>query len=595
MKRGTKDEPDSDPEAPPERRSRPQPKADALGRGLRDSARTSDVREAIDRTGEVAPGFDTGERDRPLDSPGPDRVLATVLELARRVSLEMHDEEIVSAYVAALSELFPGRRFAVRLVSPETGRLSLAHATGKLIDERRTRPEVTREALVRHGIDAPKDGSGVGVADSWRPLFEPGATGFDVPMVDGDRVVGVLGVEYPPGRVEPPGDRHVAVPIGLQLGAALRNARLLRESRYLRDYLGKLLDHANAPIVVIGRHREIRVANRAFLAVTGMEREHLLGRDFVEFMPEQDRARLLPVFISALRGESATNFEVRLPRHKAGYARVAFNTASMLNPAGEVEAVIAIGRDLTEVRELEEQIIQAEKLATLGQLAAGVVHELNNPLTSISVYSDYLLRKLDGQGADDRDLEKLRRIAQSAERILNFTRDLVTYARPNTEQPRLVSMHAVLEQSIVFCEHVLEEAGARVVRTYGDRIPLVYAVEGQLHQVFINLITNACHAMPDGAGVLRIDAEPVAEAHVAIRLGDNGSGIPTDQLDKVFEPFFSTKGEGKGTGLGLSIVRNIVQQHNGSIRVDSQIGTGTTFEILLPCQPQRRSEHPRSG
>lgn len=592
MKRGTRDRPESD-IPPEERQSRPHPKAPKAGSGMRDPRRSSDVREALPQEGAVEPAGDTGERQKPLESPPPDRVLSVVLELARQVSVEMDDEEIVGGYVAALSGLLPGRRFAVRLASPETGRLSLAHATGRLLEERRQRPEVSREALIRHGLEVPGDDDAVRVTEEWLPLFTEGALGFDVPMVDGDRIVGTLGVEYPPGVPEPPGDRHIAVQIGLLLASALRNARLLRESRYLRDYLGKLLEHANAPIVVIGKQRDIRVVNRAFLALTGLRRDELLGEDFVVFVPESDRARLLPVFTNALRGEPTTNFELRLPRADGTHARVSMNTASILSPAGDVEAVIAIGRDVTEVRELERQVIQAEKLATLGQLAAGVVHELNNPLTSISVYSDYLLKKLETQGVEDRDLEKLRRIVQSAERILTFTRELIRYARPSTDPPTLVSVHDVLERSIVFCEHVIEEAGARIERDYAKGIRPVYAVEGQLHQVFINLITNACHAMPEGAGVLRFETAAGGEDHVAVRLADNGVGIPPELVDRVFEPFFSTKGEGKGTGLGLSIVRNIVHQHGGTIRVTSDVGRGTTFEILLPCHPHRRSDSPR--
>ena len=589
MKKGSRGRPDSEPAPPPEEReSRPHPKKGLEGASLRDPRRTSDVREALPAREKE----ETGERRRPLESPAPDQVLGTVLELSRRVSVEMHEEEIVDGYVSALCSIFPRRSFAVRLVHPETGRLSLVHATGKLIAARRNRPEVTREALQRHQISAAGVDATVEVVDQWPSLFAEGAEGFDVPMMDGNRIVGVLGVEYPAGMSPPEGDRHIVVPIALQLGAALRNARLLRESRYLRDYLGKLLEHANAPIVVIGRRREIRVVNRAFLALTGRRREQLLGEDFSSFLPEQDRARLLPVFISALRGDPTSNFEVRLPRAGGGYARVAMNTASILSPNGDVEAVIAIGRDLTEVRELEEQIVQAEKLATLGQLAAGVVHELNNPLTSISVYSDYLLQKLQGKGAEEPDLEKLRRIVQSADRILRFTRDLVTYARPASEEPRLVSLHDVLDQSIVFCEHVLEETGVKVDKSYSKGLPAVYAVEAQMHQVFINLITNACHAMPEGAGKLRIETAPQGDDHLRATITDNGVGIPDDQLDKIFEPFFSTKGEGKGTGLGLSIVRNIVQQHGGSIEIWSRIGDGTSIHVVLPCRPRRRSERP---
>jgi PAS domain S-box-containing protein len=368
------------------------------------------------------------------------------------------------------------------------------------------------------------------------------------------------------------------------LASALENARSHRRSVYLRDYLGKLLDHANAPIMVMGKLGEVRLANRAFLGLTGFGRDDLLGKEWMSYLPDVEQRRLWPIYINALRGEPSTNVEVRLPRRDGSFAQVAVNAASILGPDGEVEGVIYIYRDVTELRELEEQIIHAEKLATLGQLAAGVVHELNNPLTSISVYGDYLLKKAIAEGRDEADTEKLRRVVSSAERILKFTRDLVSYARPSSEKPMALDIVEVIEQALVFCAHVLDEVGARVDKRYDPSVPLVYGVKGQLVQVLVNLITNACHAMPVGAGKLTIVTSNAREGRMTLRVSDTGKGIPEENLKRIFEPFFTTKGEGQGTGLGLSIVRNLVEQHRGEIRVESEVGRGTTFEITLACR-----------
>ncbi|MFW6051444.1 MAG: ATP-binding protein [Myxococcota bacterium] len=556
--------------------------------GMRESGRIP-----IGRRAEESP-TGTLRRDRiqqevgaALQTPPPGDVLYAVLGLNRQVSLEMNDEQIVHAYTDAVRELFPGRLLVIRLVD-DRGKLSLAYATGRLREGRRSRIEITRESLQRHGYTTDTiEHRGVHLVSEYRPIFEDGGSGFDVPMIDGDRVIGVLGVEYAPGVTPPPDDQPVIGQIALQLGAALRNARLLRESRYLRDYIGNLVDHANVPIAMLGRRRDIRVVNQALLALTGLRREEVAGKDFLALLPESERAHLLPVFVNALRGRPVSNFELNLPKRDGTVAQLSVNVASILNPEGEVEGVIAVGRDRTEVKELEQQVIQAEKLATLGQLAAGVVHELNNPLTSISAYGDYLLKKSEMQGGDEGDREKLRRIVQSAERILQFTRDLVTYARPSTEKPRFVAVDQVLDQAVVFCEHVISDAGAQVTKGYAESLPPIYGVEGQLHQVFINLITNACHAMPQGAGRLLVETEEVAQDLLEVRVSDNGRGIPEDQVDKIFEPFFSTKGEGKGTGLGLSIVRNIVEQHGGTIEVRSVVGEGTTFAVRLPSSRQK--------
>lgn len=518
-----------------------------------------------------------------LEPPSSEELLFTVLELNRTVNVEMQDETIVHGYVEALRELFPRRRFAARLLSPARGELALVYATDRLAEDARETITLSRGARTRHDIEEDEVVSaGVRTSEDYAAIFAEPGVGFDIPLNAGGRLAGVLSVEYEAGIDEPSFDRSLIVPLAVQLGAALRNARLLRESRTLQDKLEKLLDHANAPIVVIGKSRELRVVNRAFLALTDLAREWLLGRDFLTLVPETERGRILPVFIRALRGEPTSNFELRVPRRGGGSSRLVINTASILAADGEIEGVIAIGRDLTELRELEEQVIQAEKLATLGQLAAGVVHELNNPLTSISVYGEHLLRKGEQTGNDPSDLEKLRRIVDSAERILRFTRDLVTYARPSTEEPAFVVIGDVIEQSLCFCEHVVHEASAKIVKQFAPNPASVYAIKGQLHQVFINLITNACHALPTDGGeiVLRTYFDENELVHVIVE--DNGSGIPESARRKIFEPFFSTKGEGQGTGLGLSIVRNIVDQHGGAIDVRARDGGGTVFEIRLP-------------
>jgi two-component system NtrC family sensor kinase len=549
-----------------------------------------------------AKGADRGESPQVtsllpgLKSPSLDEVLSEFLSLSRTVSLEMHDEEIVHAYVSSMLKLFPGRLFALRLVDPDSGDLSLVYATGRLRSDRRDTVYVTTRALEEQGLNEPIPLTLMEITPRYVPLFHQDAEGFDVAIGNGRRVIGVLAVEYMPGQLLGEEDPPRIVPVALQLSAALRNARLLRESMYLRDYLTKLLEHANAPILVIGRKREIRVVNRALLSLTGFRRDELIGRDFTSMLDDEERSRLLPVLIAALRGQSATGVEVRVPSRRGGAVRLLMNTASVLSADGEVEGVIAIGRDLTEIRELEQRIVHAEKLATVGQLAAGVVHELNNPLTSISVYSDYLLKQAEQQtpsvGSRTGDTHKLRRIHESADRILRFTRELLAYARPTPEEPRFLDVADLISRSLEYCDYVINERGVVVSVELGDSLGPMLGVAGQLQQVLVNLITNACQAMPEGAGKLRFSALPSEEGELQIRVQDNGSGIAPDHLERIFEPFFTTKGEGHGTGLGLSIVRNIVELHNGRIEIESQLGSGTTFVLTFPSRSLGREYSP---
>jgi PAS domain S-box-containing protein len=517
-----------------------------------------------------------------LTTPSHGEVLEELLALSRTVSLEMHDEEIVHAYVSSLLKLFPSRLFAVRLLDAQRGALSLVYATGRLRGDRRETVSVTSRALSEQGLGMPPFAPSIEVADEYVALFSENGEGFDVAISDSRALMGVLAVEYPLHAAPKPDDVARVIPIALSLAASLRNARLLRESIYLRDYLGKLVEHANAPILVLGRRREIRVVNRALLALTGFRREELIGRDFANLIDDDERTRLLPLLLGALRGQSATDVEVRIANRRGGHVRLLMNTASVLSADGDVEGLIAIGRDLTEIRALEQRIIHAEKLATLGQLAAGVVHELNNPLTSISVYSDYLLKQAEGSHTTPADVVKLRRIHDSADRILRFTRELLAYARPTPEEPRLIALPDTIQRALDFCDHLIKEHGVMVAVSIEDDLPPVLGVAGQLQQVLVNLITNACHAMPQGVGQLRLSAEVAPSGELELGVADNGAGISPDHLARIFEPFFSTKGEGHGTGLGLSIVRNIMELHGGNILVDSVLGQGTRFRLRFP-------------
>jgi signal transduction histidine kinase len=236
--------------------------------------------------------------------------------------------------------------------------------------------------------------------------------------------------------------------------------------------------------------------------------------------------------------------------------------------------------DGRELRALSNHMVQAEKLASLGQLAAGVVHELNNPLTSIVAYTDWLIRK-QGPGGDPDSLERLRRISESSSRILRFTRDLVAYARPSSEVPVPVAIHNVIDQALAFCEHVIAEHGADVERGFAEGLPPVRGMPEQLAQVFVNLFTNACHALPERGGRLQVRSVLGDDGRVTVIVEDNGHGIASEHYGSIFTPFFTTKGDGRGTGLGLSIVRNIMDNHRAEIRAERAETGGARFVLLF--------------
>jgi two-component system NtrC family sensor kinase len=297
---------------------------------------------------------------------------------------------------------------------------------------------------------------------------------------------------------------------------------------------------------------------------------------------------------------AATECAVALEIEPSGSAlHVASNEAARLQPGGDVDALvrlasrvlssaIAQARQLRELREghaelrrLHAHVIQAEKLASLGQLVAGVVHELNNPLTSILAYSDFLLRKGESAGTDPEDLERLRRIGEAATRMQTFSKDLVTYARPATGTPEVVHLQDVLCSALVFCEHEFDKQGISVHRHFASGLPPVRAIARQLTQVLVNLFINAAHAM-EGGGTLTLSLFAEPHQKLSLQINDTGTGIAEADLPRVFEPFFTTKPQGRGAGLGLSIVKDIVGAHGGALTVESTVGEGTTFTLTLP-------------
>jgi signal transduction histidine kinase len=235
-----------------------------------------------------------------------------------------------------------------------------------------------------------------------------------------------------------------------------------------------------------------------------------------------------------------------------------------------------------ELSRTQAQLVHSEKLASLGVLAGGVAHEINNPLMVILGRTELLLMDDDLSDRGRRNLETVR---LETERIAQIVQGLLAFARKSRQDKiEPVSINEVLERTVMLNEHQLVVGNVRVVKALQPDIPVIQANPGQLQQVFMNLIINAHHAMPDG-GQLVIRTGTVPGGRVFIEMEDSGVGIPPEDLDRIFDPFFTTKEEGKGTGLGLSVSRNIVQNHGGVIGVQSTLGIGTIFRIVLPEEP----------
>jgi two-component system NtrC family sensor kinase len=244
---------------------------------------------------------------------------------------------------------------------------------------------------------------------------------------------------------------------------------------------------------------------------------------------------------------------------------------------------------MEKLAEAQRQLLQSDKLASLGQMAAGVAHEINNPLTGVLTYSSFLLKNIEGTPELREDLEV---IVRETKRCREIVKGLLDFSRQSASVTRPTAVNEIVRNACRIVEHQLAIQKIRVDTQLSKESPVVNADIRQMEQVLVNLLVNAADAIGESEGTITIDtglattADGVngresPEGMVRIRVTDTGCGIPAEGLNKLFEPFYSTKGS-KGTGLGLAIVWGIIEKHRGHIKAESKVGRGTTLTILLP-------------
>jgi signal transduction histidine kinase len=257
--------------------------------------------------------------------------------------------------------------------------------------------------------------------------------------------------------------------------------------------------------------------------------------------------------------------------------------APLQDAQGQTGALVVL-EDVTARIGLEEQLQQREKLSSIGLLAAGVAHEVNTPLTGVSSYTQMLLGML---GENDPKHALLQKVRSQAERATNIVNNLLNFSRSGSaEEFGEIDMAQVLNDTLQLLEPQLRRSQIEIVRNYDKDAPLAYGNSGKLQQVFTNLILNARDAIPDG-GRITLSTRSLDDGSLAVEVADNGIGIAPENVAKIYDPFYTTKGVGRGTGLGLAVSYGIVQEHAGHISVDSTPGHGTTFRIILPTALNR--------
>ncbi|MEW6185715.1 MAG: response regulator [Thermodesulfobacteriota bacterium] len=327
----------------------------------------------------------------------------------------------------------------------------------------------------------------------------------------------------------------------------------------------------------------------------GHEEKEVLGKYFIDFIPPEEHSYLIGVF-KEVRNNKKNVENIRLQfRHKDGrYRFFAGSAAPLLDEKGQVLGTMGIARDITEQKRLEEQLLQAQKMESIGTLAGGIAHDFNNLLGGILGYATFAKKKIAPQNPLYHSLQNIQR---SAEQAAELIKQLLGFARKGKYQVKRINCNALVQNLIQFLKRTIDKRISLKVQL-DPQLKLIEGDETQLQQSLINICLNARDAMPGGGTLtittanhcpgddfsLRQWGNPQGQ-YISIILSDTGIGMPPEIHGQIFEPFFTTKEPGRGTGLGLSMVYGIIHNHGGVIEVKSQPGYGTTFELILPALP----------
>lgn len=360
-----------------------------------------------------------------------------------------------------------------------------------------------------------------------------------------------------------------------------------REIEEQRQFVSLVVDCLPVGLYVVDREYRIQIWNRKRETGTqGLKRDEVVGRPVFEVLTRQPAEQLRSEFDQVFLTGEIQQMEIAVPI--AGEERFfRISKIPMRQHQDDITHVITIGEDVTEYHHVHRQILQSEKLAAIGQLAAGVMHEINNPLATIGACVTAISLRLEELPVDTPPTvtEYLDIIDKEVQRCTGIVDGLLDFSRPKESTKRPVDLTSLIEETLFLLKHHQRFKRLTLVRDLSDALPRVRANAEQLIQAFMAIMLNALDAMENGGSLtIRTRTNPGRGDEVVVEIQDTGIGIPRSDLPKIFEPFYTTKPPGRGTGLGLSVVYGIVEGHHGRIEVDSIPGKGTTFVVYLPLQ-----------
>ena len=537
--------------------------------------------------------LDAGADDvfTPADDPGRVRArLALLQELAalrsarrRGAALQEASEAQIAAYAAQLEASEQNLRALYDELEEHARALqTLVTAQETLIgcqvpEEIVGHVRATLEALFP-GADVFVDVEGPG-APGPRAVEPEGAerwTSATLPLVVRGQTLGVVRVTAPEGSGYDSRKLDLLEVFAGQAAQALHRSRLYQALSLGKAEWERTFDAIPDTIAILEPDYTVRRVNRALAATAGREPKDLIGRRCFRLL----YGRTGPCGRCPVTRVFETGEEVRTEREiRKGGRTFACRAYPLRDPSGRLVAAIVYGRDVTREKELARTLERNEKLMTLGQIAAGIAHEINTPLTAVSAYAQLLSLRSD----DTKAAESARRIQEGVERIHRLVRNLMSFVRPPSEDLYPVDLNEVVADALSFSRYEVTRGSTRLVEDLADDLPKVLGSKDQLVQILINLLTNARDAVA-GRGTVTVRTRH-ENGRVLLVVEDDGPGIAPGHIDRLFEPFFTTKPPGKGTGLGLFVAQGIASRHRGSVTLESEPGRGTRAVLSLPAFP----------
>ncbi len=346
------------------------------------------------------------------------------------------------------------------------------------------------------------------------------------------------------------------------------------------SFTAAVLDTAGALIMVLNTRGEIIRFNQTSEIISGYDFREVAGRVFWEILlPPEERDQVAKIFAAIQNDHFPPKLEQSLITRSNERRIIDWANTTFQDDDGTIEYLISIGIDITEEKQLQAQLLHAEKLSAIGKLSASIAHEINNPLFGIKNVLERLREKgsLSQENLEFADLAVL-----ECDRIRDLIKDLQNFNRPTSGIMTPVNLHKALDHILLLSKNEMETRHIMVNKEYARDLNEIMAIADQIKQVLLNLLNNAIEAMPTGGRIIITTKKSGNQALISIT--DSGNGIHPKDLSHIFEPFFSTKPAVKGTGLGLSVTYGIIKRHGGDIQVQSEVGRGTTFTISMPIE-----------